>query len=50
MHGFYRNIIDVINSRMIAIVRRQKHQDDSKVLAAPKFANNSKDVSKSRER
>jgi hypothetical protein len=29
-----RNIKDVINSRMIAIVGRQKYQDDSIVLAA----------------
>ncbi len=41
-----RIIMDVINSRMKALVGRQKHQDDSKVLAAPKYASNSK----SRER
>jgi hypothetical protein len=34
---------------MIAIVGRQKHQDDSKVLSAPKCANNKKDVNKNRE-
>ncbi len=41
-----RNFKDVMNIRMIALVGLQKHQDDSKVWAAPKYSSNSK----SRER